>query len=72
MECAKEDVIPFLITAIFVLHNFLIEESDDTPIDAESKTMDDANLNEENYDDESDNNEHEDISTRNILLRYIY
>ena len=56
---------------IFVLHNFLIDENDDTSIDVKSETMDDANLNEEN-DDESDNNEHESMPTRDILLRHIY
>jgi hypothetical protein len=76
LECAKEDVIraSFLITAIFVLHNFLIDESDDTPINAEPNAVDDANLNEDMTDDERENNlnEHGGMPTRDILLRHIY
>ena len=74
MECAKEDVIrtSFLITAIFVLHNFLIDESDDTPIDAESETVDDANLNEDDEEGDDNLNEHSGMPTRDILLRHIY
>ena len=73
IKYVKQDVIhaSFLITAIFVLHNFLIDENDDTPIDAESEVVDDANLNEKN-DDENDDNKHENMSTRDILLRHIY
>src|SRR5947207_972703 len=75
IECAKQDVIraSFLITAIFVLHNFLIDENDDTPIDAEPDAVDDANLNEYvSDDDEGDDNEHECTRTRDMLLRHIY
>ena len=58
---------------IFVLHNFLIDENDDTPIDAEPEAVDDANLNGDvSDDDEGDDNEHEGTPTRDILLRHIY
>ena len=35
IECVKQDIIhaSFLITPIFVLRNFLIDENDDTPIE---------------------------------------
>jgi hypothetical protein len=72
LECAREDVIraSFLITAIFVLHNFLIDESDDTPIDAVEEVMDEDVTDDE--DDDDNLNEHGDIPTRDILLRHIY
>ena len=45
LECAKEDIVQasFLITAIFILHNFLIEENDDTPIEVDQHSIVDAN-----------------------------
>ena len=78
LECAKEDVIraSYLITAIFVLHNFLIDEHDDTPIDAvEHDAGDDASndLTGGDSDDLNDENENtRGLSTRTILLRHMY
>ena len=70
LDCAKHDIVrtSYLITAIFVLHNFLIDEQDDTPIVAEPEAVDDANLN----GDVNDDNEQGGLPTHDILLRHMY
>lgn len=84
LECAKENVVKasYLITAIFVVHNFIIDENDDTPIPAEDIEADDSDgnqdtasaisANELESDEGYDGDEFEGIKTRDILLRHIY
>lgn len=74
LEGAKEDITrtSYLITAMFVLHNFLIDECDDTPIEA-VLDANDADLNGGGVDGDEDNgNEEGGFPTRNILLRHMY
>jgi hypothetical protein len=70
LECAKEDVVraSFLITAIFVLHNFLIEEKDDTVIE---QVVADSNDRDQSGETSEDIDEMADMATRNILLRHM-
>lgn len=77
LECAKEDVVRavYLITAILVVHNFLIDENDDTPVSLEDVEVDDANnggasVREPDQGDQRD--EFVGIKTRDILLRHIH
>jgi hypothetical protein len=78
LECAKEDIVraSYLVTAIFVLHNFLIDERDDTPIDAvDHEAVDDGSNDLVNGGDGDLNGENENtggLPTRNILLRHMY
>ena len=68
LKCAKEDIrcaIP-LITSIFVLHKFLIDERDRTPIEPvkmEEKDEEDVQNNGVEYNDE--------FETKEILLRHM-
>jgi len=76
LEAAKEDIkrTAYLITAIFVVHNFLIDENDDTPIDpvVEPQRADhDGNDFDEDGAGREDNGE-VGPPTRDILLRHIY
>ena len=73
LECAKDDVIKasYLITAIFVLHNFLIDEDDETLVTPVEDSVEDDD--EENEGGIEQAVEHDDeIKTRDILLRHIY
>ena len=72
LECAKEDIIraSFLITAIFILHNFLIEENANTPIEVDQHSVVDANGVQNGNTDDVDEEEG-DIQTRDILLQHM-
>jgi len=73
LECAKEDVsraIP-LITSIFILHNFLIDEKDRTPIEAVETHELDVEDAQNNDGAENDGVENHEFGTREILLRHI-
>jgi hypothetical protein len=77
LECAKGDVVraSYIISAICVLHNFCIDERDDTPVDLlPEEAVDDDNLNGDdgNDGDEGDEDEQGGLPTREILLRYMY
>ena len=76
LESAKEDIkrTAYLITAIFVVHNFLIDEYDDTWIDPVVEPHGvgyDGDENDENDAGETDN-EDAGPPTREVLLRHIY
>jgi len=75
LESAKEDIkrTAYLITAIFVVHNFLIDEYDDTQIEpvVEPQAVGaDDNFDEDGGEQERD--EEEVPPTRDVLLRHIY
>ena len=73
LECAKDDVVraSYLITAILVVHNFLIDEEDDTPIEIIDE--DDNSLNgDASFLDSEHGEEFEGTKTRDILLRHSY
>lgn len=66
LECATEDITraTTLITAIFTLHNFLIDEQDETPIEPVFREI--VNDEEEEQGEREGNNS---IKTRDILWR---
>ena len=70
LECAKDDVkqATKLITAIFTLHNLLLDEESDDDIEDEDLDCQDDERNEGEIDaaDQDD----QDFSTRDILLRH--
>jgi DDE superfamily endonuclease len=72
LECAKDDIAKavYLITAIFILHNFLIDENDNTLIEPEPDAVDEASNNGGNDDD--NDLEFGGMPTREILLRHMY
>ena len=72
LECAKEDVTRAtqLITAIFTLHNFLVDENDGTqvqPVYDEDSSEDE----DEDEDEDEAGNEDELTETRHILMRHM-
>jgi hypothetical protein len=85
LECAREDITRAirLITAIFTLHNFLIDENDDCVIEVE--TIQETDIDSEDIDEDEEvypNDEDEEvypndeaeevmIATREILLRHM-
>lgn len=62
----------YLITAILVLDNFLIDERDITPIDVDLNPTEDANDRDVNGDEDIDNFEQGGLQTHNIPLRHMY
>jgi len=75
LECAKDDVkqATKLITAIFTLHNFLLDEESDDDIEDEDLDCQDDERNEgERNEGEIDaaDQDDQDFSTRDILLRH--
>jgi hypothetical protein len=80
LECANEDIVwvSYLITAIFILYNFLIDEHDDTPIDAvdDHDTVYDGSNDLVNGGDSDLTGENKEntggLPTCNILLRHMY
>ena len=71
LECAREDVVhaAYLITAIFIVHNFLIDESDDTVINvAKNGVVEGGDQNGDTYEEEQGD---EGIKTRDILFRHM-
>jgi DDE superfamily endonuclease len=73
LECAKEDVTRAtrLITAIFILHNFLIDENDETRV---QPVYDEDSSEDEDEDEDKDevvDNEDELTETRHILMRHM-
>jgi hypothetical protein len=77
LESAKEDVVrtSYLITAIFVLHNFLIDRCDDTPVEVvlarDADGGNDSRL-DANDDENNEQGGQEGFPTHNILLRHMY
>jgi DDE superfamily endonuclease len=77
LESAKEDVSrsSYIITSIFALHNFLIDQCDDTPIDAEQNAVDtdagNGSRSDADANGDEDINEQGNLPTRNILLRHM-
>ena len=68
LECATEDITraTTLITAIFTLHNFLIDVQDETPIEPVFREI----VNEEEEEQgEGEGERNDSIKTRNILWR---
>jgi DDE superfamily endonuclease len=70
LECAKFNVVPaaYLITAAFVIHNFLVDEDDDTIRLNHEAWADDTDLD----DDENSEDVEDESTTRQILLRHMY
>ena len=73
LECARDDITHAtkLITAIFTLHNFLIDEEDldDEENEIEVGRNDRNDIDTEN-DEENEINDEQDFGTRDILLRH--
>jgi DDE superfamily endonuclease len=75
LESAKEDIkrTAYLITAIFVVHNFLIDEYDDTHIEPVVEPRGVGVDDDFDEDDEGrEQNREEEQPTRDVLLRHIY
>ena len=75
LECAKEDIVRAvkLITAIFILHNFLIDENDGTEVEV-LLTVDGVPVDVERgvqVQGEDAMAEENDFTTRDILLRHM-
>jgi len=73
LECAKEDVVraSFLITAIFTVHNFLIDKNDDTEFDMDEQgVVSDGAPNGKGYDHAGEEEEGA-TKTRDVLLRHM-
>ena len=68
LKCSHEDVrlAIILTSSIFIIHNFLIEVNDDYDISLEP-IIDTEHMRDENDNDDQE----EDMSTRAVLLRYI-
>jgi hypothetical protein len=75
LECAREEIIKatYLITAILVVHNFLIEEDDDTVIEVRASNQEVNPLDgDASFPNSEDRDDFQGIKTRDILLRHIY
>ena len=73
LECAKDDVkqATKLITAIFTLHNFLLDEESDDDMEDEDFGQLDCHDDERNEGEiDTADQDDQDFSTRDILLRH--
>jgi len=73
LECAKDDVVKvsYLITAIFVVHNFLIDADDETLVTPVEDSVEDDDEEDESGTEQAVERDNE-IKTWDILLRYIF
>jgi hypothetical protein len=75
LECAKDDIVraSYLITAIFVVHNYLIDENDDTPVEMiASDEENNSTCGDASFPGSEDGEDFQGLKMRDILLRHSY
>ena len=75
VECARDDIVraSYLVVAIFVVHNFLIDQNDDTVIEVRMSDEEDNSFNcDASFQDLDHGENFQETKTRDILLRHIY